>query len=72
MILEFKVTEIFCMTNDFCKEFTLQQGKYMIEDKKSKHRNKFNRMRDAEIMVIFPISLRWFPLLQAVLQGICQ
>ena len=40
------------MADDFCKEFTLQQEKYMIEDKKTKHRNKPNRMRDAEIMVI--------------------
>lgn len=34
-----KVIEIFCMTDDFYKEFTLQQEKYMIEDKKIKHRN---------------------------------
>ena len=40
------------MADDFCKEFTLQQEKYMIEDKKTKHRNKPNRMSDAEIMVI--------------------
>ena len=53
MILESKVTEIFCMADDFCKEFTLQQEKYMIEDKKSKHHNKPNRMSDAEIIVIF-------------------
>ena len=39
------------MADDFCKEFTLQQEKYMIEDKKTKHRNNPNRMSDA-IMVI--------------------
>ena len=38
------------MADDFCKESTLQQEKYMIKDKKSMHRNKPNRMSDAEIM----------------------
>ena len=52
MFPESKVTEIYCMADDFCKEFTLQQEKYMIEDKKTKHRNKPNRMSDAEIMVL--------------------
>ena len=52
MFPESKVTEIYCMADDFCKEFTLQQKKYMVEDKKTKHRNKPNRMSDAEIMVI--------------------
>ena len=27
---ESKITEIYCMADDFCKEFTLQQEKYMI------------------------------------------
>ena len=39
------------MADDFCKEFTLQQEKYMIKDMKTMHRNKPNRMSDAEIMV---------------------
>ena len=39
-----KVTEIYCMTDDFCKEFSFQQEKYMIEDKKIGHRNKPNRI----------------------------
>ena len=38
--------------DNFCKEFSLQQEKYMIEDKKRNHRNKPNRMNDAEIMMI--------------------
>lgn len=53
MFSEFKVTEIYCMADDFSKEFAaLQQEKYMVEDKNHKHRNKPNRMNDAEIMVI--------------------
>ena len=35
MFPESKVTEIYCMADDFCKEFVLQQKKYMIEDKKT-------------------------------------
>ena len=30
MFPESKVTEIYCMADDFCKEFALQQEKYMI------------------------------------------
>lgn len=48
MFPEPKVTEIYYMADDFCKEFALQQKKYMIEDKKTRHRNKPN----PEIMVI--------------------
>lgn len=40
------------MADDFYKEFTLQQEEYMIENKKTKHHNKPNRMSGAEIMVI--------------------
>ncbi len=47
-----KVMEIYCLADDFCKEFAVQQEKYMIEDKSRPHRNKPNRMSDAEIMVI--------------------
>ena len=52
MFPESKVTEIYCMADDFCKDFTLQQEKYMIKDIKTMHRNKPNCMSDAEIMVI--------------------
>ena len=52
MFPESKVTEIYCMSDDFCKEFTFQQEKYVIEYKRTNHRNNPNRMSDAEIMVI--------------------
>jgi len=45
-----KITEIYCMTNDFCKEFSRQQEKYMLEDGKGKHRDKPNRINNAEIL----------------------
>lgn len=52
MLSKYKVTEIDCMTDDFCKECALQQEKYMIEDKKIEHRNKPNLINDAEIRVM--------------------
>ena len=64
MFPESKITEIYYMADDFCKEFALQQEKYMIEDKKTRHRNKPNRMSN-------PVPLRWFPLFQTLLQGVC-
>ena len=48
MLPRAKVTEIYCMANGFCKEFVSQQEKYIVEDKKHKHRNKPNHMSDAE------------------------
>ncbi len=52
MFSEAKVTEIYCMADDFCKEFAIQQEKYMVKDISYRHRNKPHRMNDAEIMVI--------------------
>ena len=40
MFSKFKITEFLCMADNFCKEFVLQQGKYMIEDKRARHRTK--------------------------------
>ena len=51
MFPESKVTEIYCMADDFCKEFTLQQEKYMIKDMKTMHRNKPNLMVPQSSMV---------------------
>lgn len=52
MFTESKVTEIYCMTDDFCKEFAFQQEKHMLEEKNRWHRNKPNRISDEELMVI--------------------
>lgn len=67
MSSESKVTEIYCMADDFCKKFALQQEKYMVEDKVHKYRNKPNRMNDAEIMVALACSIRRISTLQALL-----
>lgn len=39
-------------TGDFCKESVLQQERYMIADKKTRHRNKPNRMSNVEMTVL--------------------
>ena len=54
MFSEAKVTEIYCLADDFCKEFAKYQEKDMFStsSKDGKHRNKPNRMSDAEIMLI--------------------
>ena len=54
MFSEAKVTEIYCLTDDFCKEFAKNQENYMLKytKKNAKHRNNPNRMSDAEIILI--------------------
>ena len=54
MFSEDKITEIFCLADEFCKFFDAQQEKSMLgapQDGK-RHRRKPNRMSDAEIIVI--------------------
>ena len=34
MFRKSQITEIYCMADDFCREFALQEEKYMIEYKK--------------------------------------
>ncbi len=67
-----KVTEIYCIADDFCKEFTLQQEKYMIVDRKTKYCNKPNRMSDSEIFVILILfHFGGFRCLKHYYQGVC-
>ena len=59
MFSEAKVTEIYCMADDFCKEFALQQEKYMVKESNHNHRNKPNRMNF--------IPFGWIQVFQALL-----
>lgn len=53
MISTDKVTEIFCIADDFCKEFDAEVEKYSLKAPDGrKHRNRKGRMSDAEIMTI--------------------
>ena len=51
MFSEDKVTEIFCLADEFCKFFDAQQEKSMLEAPQDgqRRRRKPNRMSDAEI-----------------------
>ena len=51
MFPESKVTEIYCLADDFCKEFTLHQENIWLRIRKPSI-IKNNRMSDGEIMVI--------------------
>ena len=42
MFSEDKVTEIYCMADDFCKKFAKVQEKYMVEDKKAESTSECN------------------------------
>lgn len=52
MITEDKVTEIFCMADDFCKVFDAQMRKYTIRDTGRRKYHRDSTMSKAEIMTI--------------------
>ena len=54
MFSEAKVTEIYYLADDFSKVFAKYQENHILPTfhKNDKHRNKLNRMSDAEIMLI--------------------
>ena len=53
MITKDKVTEIFCIADDFCKEFDKEAAKTGLESpKEARRRNRSWRMSRSEIMTI--------------------
>lgn len=53
MITPYKVTEIFCIADDFCKEFALEIEKHQLESEAgAKKRNRASRLSDSEIITI--------------------
>lgn len=52
MLTADKITEIYCIIDDFCKEFAKEQENSVKIDDGKKHRNRKCRMSDAEIMTI--------------------
>ena len=53
MLSDSKITEIYCMADDFCKFFdeTVRKHSFQVGDGK-RHRNKPNRMSNAEVITI--------------------
>ena len=52
MITEDKVTEIFCIADDFCKVFDAQMEKYTIKSNLKRKYHRESTMSKAEIMVV--------------------
>ncbi len=53
MITESKVTEIFCIADDFCKEFELEMAKKTLDSTPEAPRRRRKRMMsDAEVITI--------------------
>ena len=52
MITEDKITEIFCIADDFCKVFDAQMAKYSFKAERKRKYHRESRMSKAEIMVI--------------------
>ena len=52
MITEDKITEIYCMADDFCKVFDAQMKKYTIQAQNKRKYHRDSRLSKAEVMVI--------------------
>ena len=52
MITEDKVTEIYCMADDFCKVFDAQMEKYTIQPQNKRKYHRDSTLSKAEVMVI--------------------
>ena len=52
MFTEDKVTEIFCMADDFCKFFDTMMAKYTIKEQKKREYHRNGTLSKAEVMVI--------------------
>jgi hypothetical protein len=52
MLIADKVNEIFCIADDFCKEFDKNIEKNSLRADGKKHRKRKGQMSDSEIMTI--------------------
>lgn len=52
MLTEDKVTELFCIADDFCKFFDAMMEKYTLKSDKKRHYHRASTMSKAEIMLI--------------------
>ncbi len=52
MLTEDKITELFCMADDFCKFFDAMIRNYTLKSAKKRHYHRDSTMSKAEIMLI--------------------
>ena len=67
MITEAKVTELFCMADDFCKFFDAMMEKYTLKSDKKRRYHRDSTMSKAEIMLIIRefIERNYSPMIRA-------
>ena len=67
MITKDKVTEIFCIIDEFCKHFDAENAGNLLEDNSGvKRRRRAASLSDSEIMTIL-LYFRYIPQFQALL-----
>ena len=52
MITEDKVTELFCIADDFCKLFDAMMEKYTIKEAKKRNYHRDSTLSKSEVMLI--------------------
>ena len=52
MLSAHKVSEIFCIADDFCQEFEKESEKTSLKSDEKQHRRRKGQMSDSEIMTI--------------------
>ena len=67
IITEDKVTELFCMADDFCKFFDAMMEKYTLKSDKKRRYHRDSTMSKAEIMLIIRefIERNYSPMIRA-------
>ena len=68
MTTDCKVTELFCIIDEFCKHFDAENAGNLLEDNSGvKRRRRAASLSDSEIMTILLFPFRYIPQFQALL-----
>ena len=70
MITEVKVTEIFCMADDFCKFFDAMTAKYALKPTGKRKYHRSSTMSKAEVMLIMILSGRLLLRKRAIIETV--
>ena len=70
MITEVKVTEIFCMADDFCKFFDAMTAKYALKPTGKRKYHRDSTMSKAEVMLIMILSDRLLLRKRAIIETV--
>ena len=70
MITEDKVTEIFCMADDFCKFFDAMTAKYALKPTGKRKYHRSSTMSKAEVMLIMILSGRLLLRKRAIIETV--